>query len=110
MRSKREEVGESPQFVADDVNTIDSILLWADAKVEWDNGTLVDGEGNERVDPRFAGWGLVWRFGFMFLHSDPSNNALSCVKARQIAALFIYLWTRNIEVSVAMRCAENYPF
>lgn len=105
---KCEEVGESPDFDVYNIKSIDSILLWANAKVVWDEGILVDGEGNEIVDPRFAGWSLSWPCGCMQLCA--SNSPLKgCDKARKTAALFIYLWTRGVEVSIAIRCAESYP-
>lgn len=95
----------SPEFNQGD--NVEVILEWADAKIEWFDGTFVNAAGKEKVYPHYACWGMTWKFGSISL-VDNYSKSISAERARILAALFIYLYTRGIEVSVALRCMEGY--
>lgn len=98
----------SPEFYTEGNDSgIESILKWANAKVEWTDGTFVNSAGEEVKYPKFACWMLSWKFGSISL-VDNYSKSISAERARILAALFIYLYTRGVEVSVALRCMEGY--
>lgn len=97
----------SPEFYKDGKYNTESILAWANAKVEWSDGAFVDGDGKEHFYPLCVCWTLSWKFGSISL-VDNYSKSISAERARILAALFIYLYTRGIEVSVALRCMEGY--
>lgn len=100
---------KSPEFYTEGNDSgVESILKWANAKIEWADGTFVNGGGEEVAYPQYACWMLSWEFGSISL-VDNYSKSISAERARTLAALFIYLYTRGVEVSVALRCMEGYP-
>lgn len=85
------------------------VLKWAEenksAKIEWSD-EFVDGAGNITKFPRMASWTLFWKYGFIQLYPDPDKSRE--ILARKVAAMFIYLYENNVEVSLANRLASYY--
>lgn len=97
----------SPEFIQDDKDSVEAILKWSDAKVEWDEGIFINGAGEKKLYPQYACWGMNWKFGTISIANNYSKST-SAERARTLAALFIYLYTRGVEVSIALRCMEGY--
>lgn len=91
---------KSPEF---DYFNYEPILEWAEAKVEY-NDKFVDGEGTVECMPEYGSYGLAWKHGYMNL--DYAMHAEEA--ARKCAALFIYLYTRGVDCSIAIFCARLY--
>ncbi len=90
----------------------DAILEWAekhfDASVYWSN--KVYGEQGVKEGDEYAQWSLGWKFGGMMLDFTPKpvDTDEQKINARRCAALFIYLYSKRVEVSIASRCADCY--
>lgn len=85
------------------------VLKWAEenksAKIEWDD-EWVDSENNITKIPNMAMWTLVWQYGFISVYPDKDKSKE--ILARRVAAMFIYLYENNVEVSLASRLASYY--
>lgn len=89
----------SPSF---DYFNYEPILEWAEAKVEYNDEFVSHGTINKL--PEFGSYSLIWKNGVM--HLDYNKDQIE--KARKCAALFIYLWTRGVDCSIAISCARLY--
>jgi hypothetical protein len=91
----------SPKF---DYFDYEPILEWAEAKVIYSDEFVDCSDGSIEHKPEWGSWTLCWKEGVMRLdYSKPEEQ-----KARKCAALFIYLWTRGVECSIAISCARLY--
>lgn len=89
----------SPKFKHDNY---EPILEWAEAKVKYNDEFISDGIITKM--PEYGSYNLVWKNGVMHLDYDKDQGD----KARMCAALFIYLWTRGVDCSIAINCARSY--
>lgn len=89
---------EIPQYTDE---TYEDILTWAGAVIEWDEGVLVNSEGEESIDPRFAGWTLTHKWGCWQLGRDS-------IKSRMHAALFLFLWHKGVGLPLSDELASFY--
>lgn len=78
------------------------ILEWAEAKVEYNDEFISNGVVKKM--PEYGSYSLTWKNGVMHLDYDKDQGD----KARKCAALFIYLWTRGVDCSIAISCARLY--
>lgn len=90
---------KSPEFKHNDY---EPILEWAEAKVEYNDEFVSDGIITKM--PEYGSYSLIWKNGVMHLDYDKDQEE----KARKCAALFIYLWTRGVDCSIAINCARSY--
>ena len=94
-----------PEF--DDFNH-EEILAWAsenlEARVEWSDEAV--GPKGRVQGPQYALWSLIWKPGVIGFDHLPKLEDEE--KARKTAALFIYLWCKGIEASIASRLADSY--
>ena len=92
-------MNKSPEF---DYFDYEPILEWAEAKVEY-NDEFVSNDTVIKM-PEYGSYGLSWKNGYMNL--DYGIQAEEA--ARKCAALFIYLYTRGVDCSIAISCARLY--
>lgn len=90
----------SPEF---NYFNYEPILEWANATVEY-NDQFIDGEGTISTIEEFGGYSLIWKHGVIHLGYNKEERE----KARMSAALFIYLWTRGVDCSIAESCSILY--
>lgn len=90
---------KSPDF---DYFNYEPILEWAEAKVEYNDEFVSHGIVTKM--PEYGSYGLSWKNGHMHLDYDKDQEE----KARKCSALFIYLWTRGVNCSIAISCARLY--
>ena len=98
-------LNDCPEF--DDFNH-EEILAWAsenlEARVEWSDEAV--GPKGRVKGPQYALWSLIWKPGVIGFDHLPKLEDEE--KARKTAALFIYLWCKGIEASIASRLADSY--
>lgn len=91
----------SPKF---DYFDYEPILEWAEAEVKYTE-EFIDCSTKEIVyKTDYGSYYLEWREGVIVLNFPKDQEE----KARKCAALFIYLWTRGIDCSIAISCARLY--
>ena len=81
----------------------EAVLRDNEVRVEWDDGTLVDSEGQVLPDKcDLTGWRFVWQYGTMLLCQGDETIA------RKAAALFVSLWLRGISASFCDKLTTGY--
>lgn len=96
---------DCPDFDDDD---FEPILEWAEASVEWSD-VMVNPKTEKRTRrPELAHWSMCWKPGFIGFCSLKENTETDKIRARCASALFIYLWCKGVEASVAAHSAEAY--
>tara|TARA_Y100000034_G_scaffold103692_1_gene129526 strand:- start:5129 stop:5563 length:435 start_codon:yes stop_codon:yes gene_type:complete len=87
----------------------EQIIEWAteglNFSIEWSD-IFVNGKNERRRRPELAHWTLVWKHGFIGFESFKANDGETRVRAREAAALFIYLWCKQVDPGIASRLAE----
>jgi hypothetical protein len=79
----------------------EAVLRDNNVTVEWSD-TVVDGDGKEYHEPEFAGWGLGWKNGGVFIGQTTEQIA------RKAAALFVSLWLRSVSASFADKLMDGF--
>ena len=95
---------ECPDF---DYFDFEKILEWGKAKVAYtDTVYHVKTKTTRKLDEKHCHWTLIWHKGFIGF--DTINKREDEEKARRASALFIYLWCKGVEASIADKCASLY--
>lgn len=93
---------ECPEFKHDD---FEPILAWSTARI-WFSTPALTKDGTKREYPEIASWGFVWPNGGITLEGIRQKDDEYI--ARMATAMFIHLWCKGVEVSLAIRTAEAY--
>lgn len=81
-----------------------AIIDICSATVEYSD-IMVDVHGNKKSYPKFASWGLSWKYGGI---SWTSSKGWTEKQAKGAAAMFLYLWLKGVGTSIAVRLSEMY--
>ena len=79
----------------------EAVLRDNNVTVPWDD-TVVDSDGNICPAGEFAGWGLSWQHGVIYIGQTTEQIA------RQAAALFVSLWLRGVSASFCDKLMDGY--
>ena len=91
--------------IAGEKSTSEEILEWSGAEVDFCD-EFVDGDGKSIKISGAEHWGFSWEAGGIGFISLSKKSDWK--RARVAAAMFVYLWTRGVEASVANKLAESY--
>lgn len=81
---------------------VDLVLREHTVIVEW-GAKIVDAEGVEKPSP-IPGWSLSWKHGVIYIGPCPEH------KAREAAAIFVFLWLKGVPSQMASQLIIAYAF
>jgi len=80
----------------------EKILKENDVKVVYEN-TVFDLDNNKKPHPYGHCWSLSWKYGVIDL--GPLEDEIT---AKKSAALFVYLWLKDIPIEFAVEYARDF--